>query len=287
MNIGFIGYGEVGREMSKGLSEYSVQNIYAFDPLHQSSESRELSEATTLTFFDAASAVLKQSLDILFVAVPAANAVEVWDSIDGEITKGTLYVDMTTASAKEKRDIERRLNDKNVNLIDAAILGALNVYQNSVPILASGKDTHELVGIAKNIGMDISYLSENVGDATNFKFIRSIFTKGLSTLLYEVMEAAEKMGIEEEIFESITETMDKDSFAEILNRYIKSNVQHSRRREQEMENVIDFMKSNGLESYMTNGTKQRLADISESGLGEKLAEDQYDWKRVMEEYNRR
>lgn len=286
MNIGFIGYGEVGHEMSKGLSNYEVDNIYAFDPLQATSDSIALSEKTNLSFLRTAKELSTQQLDILFVAVPANKATEVWEDIYATLDKNTIYVDLTTASAEEKSEVNKKLQDSGLNLIDGAILGALKIYQHKVPILVSGENTSKLINIGNNLGMNISYLNNNVGDATNFKFVRSIFTKGLSTLLYEVLEAAEKMGIKEEIFKSITTTMDKDSFEEITNRYINSNVPHSKRRETEIENVIEFMKSNNLKPHMTNGTKQKLAEITDANLKEQLAKN-YDWKEVIEKYNNR
>lgn len=284
MNIGFIGYGEVGHEMSKGLSNYRVDNIYALDPLQTTSEPIALSEKTRLSFLSTAEELSAQKLDILFVAVPANKTKEVWENIYTTLDKNTIYVDLTTASAEEKCEIDKKLYGSGLNLIDGAILGALKVYQHKVPMLVSGENTSKLIEIGNTLGMNISYLNNNVGDATNFKFVRSIFTKGLSTLLYEVLEAAEKMGIEEEIFDSITTTMEKDSFDEIINRYIKSNVPHSKRREKEMKNVIEFMKSNNLKTHMTSGTHQKLADITEANLNEKL-EGNYDWKTVIEKYN--
>lgn len=103
LNIGFIGYGEVGREITKSISEYNVDTIYAFDPLFHGSESKDISEVTTLSFINTPKELVRKSIDILFVAVPANNAVEVWNSIIDSLDTSTLYVDLTTASAEEKR----------------------------------------------------------------------------------------------------------------------------------------------------------------------------------------
>lgn len=286
LNIGFIGYGEVGREITKSISEYNVDTIYAFDPLFHGSESKDISEVTTLSFINTPKELVRKSIDILFVAVPANNAVEVWNSIIDSLDTSTLYVDLTTASAEEKKTIAEKLDKKGLNLIDAAIMGALKVYGHKVPMLVSGTNGNEFVNWGQKFDMNLTCISEKVGDATNFKFIRSIFTKGLSTLLYEVMETAEKLELEDEILDSITSTMDRDPFEEIVERYIKSNVPHSKRREKEMENVIEFMKRNGVEPYMTNGTKSKLEYITRAKLDEKLkSEEKLDWKKVIHALN--
>ncbi len=286
MNIGFIGFGEVGNEMSKGLSKYKVDNIFAYDPLLIDKSPEKLSTNTKITYFQNAKELSIQSMTILFVAVPATKAIDAWSEIKEYINKDTILVDLTTASANEKNMINKIMKDRNLNILDAAILGALKVYQHTVPILVSGQNANHLVDIAETLGMNVTKLNENVGDATNFKYIRSIFTKGLSTLLYEVMETAEKLDLDQEIYSSITNTMDKDDFGEIINRYIKSNVKHSKRREKEMENVSDFMKQHHIETYMTDATISKLKDITQAGLEEKLSDTNYNWVDVIKTFNR-
>lgn len=286
MNIGFIGYGEVGSEMSSSMSDLGVENIYTYDPLKIGSSPLLLSSKTKVTFFDSADKMVENDLDILFVAVPASYAKNSWLQVIDSLQKETILVDLTTASAKEKIKINEELEKKGFSLIDAAILGALKVYQHRVPILASGKNVTRLMELGNKLDMNIDYLNENVGDATNFKYVRSIFTKGLSTLLFEVFSTAENLNIRDEIFNSINTTMDKDDFAEIINRYIKSNVPHSKRRETEIKNVLDFMEANNSTSYMTEGTKRTLELITAANLNETLKDD-YDWKDVIAKYNKR
>lgn len=287
MNIGFIGYGEVGKEMSKGLSNYGVDNIFAYDPLLTDTKPENLSKNTKLTYFQDATELSKQRMNILFVAVPASKAVEAWSEISETINKETILVDLTTASSKEKNNINKIMEEKGMNILDAAILGALKVYQNTVPILVSGKHANNLIYATQKIGMNITKLNENVGDATNFKYVRSIFTKGLSALLYEVMESAETLDIEQEIYHSITDTMDKDDFGEIINRYIKSNVNHSKRREKEMKNASDFMKSNNIKTYMTDATISKLKDITQADLKDNLHDENYNWIDVIKVFNQK
>lgn len=284
MNIGFIGYGEVGFEMSASMSGLGIENIYTYDPLKVGSSPLLLSDKTKVTFFDTAEKLVENNLDILFVAVPASYAKNSWLQVINSIQKDTILVDLTTASAQEKIQINEELEKKGLSLIDAAILGALKVYQHRVPILASGENVSKFLDLGNKLDMNIDYLNENVGDATNFKYVRSIFTKGLSTLLFEVFSTAENLNIRDEIFNSINTTMDKDDFSEIVNRYIKSNVPHSKRRETEIKNVLDFMKANDSASYMTEGTKRTLELITAADLNETL-KDVYNWKDVIEKYN--
>lgn len=287
MDIGFIGFGEVGKELSKGFRKYDVNRIYAYDPLLIGSDSEKLSEVTEINYVEKAEIVAEQTLSILFVAVPATKTVEAWSEISDVVASETVLVDLTTASSEEKNKVNEMMSHKGMTIIDAAILGALKVYQNEVPILASGAQTNKFIELGHQIGMNITKLNDKVGDATNFKFVRSIFTKGLSTLLFEVMASADQLNISEEIYESITGTMDKDDFGEIINRYIKSNVKHSQRREKEMKNVSEFLESHYIEPVMTKATIQKLKNITQANLESKLRDEVDDWSTVIKAYNQK
>lgn len=287
MDIGFIGFGEVGKELSKGFSKYDVNRIYAYDPLLIGSDSEKLSEATEINYVEKAEIVAKQTLSILFVAVPATKTVVAWSEISDVVANETVLVDLTTASSQEKNKVNEMMSDKGMTIIGAAILGALKVFQNEVPILASGEQTNKFIELGYQIGMNITKLNEKVGDATNFKFVRSIFTKGLSTLLFEVMASADQLNISEEIYESITSTMDKDDFGEIINRYIKSNVKHSQRREKEMKNVSEFLEYHHIEPVMTKATIEKLKNITQANLESKLRDKVDDWSTVIKAYNQK
>ncbi|MDO5515056.1 MAG: NAD(P)-binding domain-containing protein [Staphylococcus xylosus] len=287
MDIGFIGFGEVGKELSKGFRKYDVNRIYAYDPLLIGSDSEKLSEVTEINYVEKAEIVAKQTLSILFVAVPATKTVEAWSEISDVVANETVLVDLTTASSQEKNKVNEMMSDKGMTIIDAAILGALKVFQNEVPILASGEQTNKFIELGYQIGMNITKLNEKVGDATNFKFVRSIFTKGLSTLLFEVMASADQLNISEEIYESITSTMDKDDFGEIISRYIKSNVKHSQRREKEMKNVSEFLEYHHIEPVMTKATIEKLKNITQANLESKLRDEVDDWSTVIKAYNQK
>ena len=283
MRIGFIGFGEVGYEMSKGfLTEDPQAQFFVYDPLYEKEETQQRAKKTHATLFSDPQSVAKETLDVLFVAVPASFAEDAWRSIWSELNEETLHVDLTTASAQVKQRLgEDMLNEKRT-FIDGAIMGALKVYQHKVPIMVSGTGSTSLIDWGKSTHMNLTYAGDLPGDATNIKFIRSIFTKGLSALLHEVMQAADKLALDDIILDSITRTMDKEPFEQIINRLISSNVIHSQRREKEMENVIDFLNSHGIEPQMTKATRDKLKMITQANILEKNQGDPpKDWKQVM------
>ncbi|WP_263707793.1 DUF1932 domain-containing protein [Shouchella tritolerans] len=282
MNIGFIGFGEVGYEMSKGFQSYdNGQTIYVYDPLHESEATRQRAKEANVNLVDDPIKVVQNKLDILFVAVPALYAHDAWSSIGKYLNVKTLCVDLTTASSKMKQQISKEMPIRN-GIIDGAIMGPLKGNQQKVPMLISGAGALGFEKWGKSFDMNLTCISENVGDATNIKFIRSIFTKGLSTLLHEVMEIADSLELDDIILASITSTIDNEPFEVILNRLITSNVLHSERRVQEMDNVMEFLIENKVVPQMTQATRNKLVEITNSNIKEKFAgrEPQH-WKEVM------
>lgn len=286
MNLAFIGFGEVGQEMSKGFAKGGNNlNIFAYD-VAQSAKAEQLSEQAHLTVVNDLDELFANEFELLMVAVPAKFATGVWDSIVDKVKAAVVLVDLTTASAGEKKAINGKLASKNLSVVDGAILGPLKLHQHTVPILASGANADEFAKIGNALGMSIEVLNDTAGDATNFKFVRSIYTKGLASLLFETLSAAEKLGISDEIYASITKTMDETgSFSDIIKRMTSGTVTHAARRISETENVIDFLGANDLPSEMTHGTKAVLERIDGKGLKQKIDVQTADFKQIMQAYN--
>ncbi|ALS75876.1 hypothetical protein AUC31_12030 [Planococcus rifietoensis] len=287
MKIGFIGFGEVGFEMSKGFHHLeSGLQLFAFDQQHTDPRMIQRAEEANVSLLDSPLKVAEQNLAILFVAVPAQYAESAWESILPALNNSTLYVDLTTASANIKQGISDRLAATQSLFVDAAIMGPLKGNQHKVPMIVSGTAAEAFISQGKNLEMNLEYVSEAAGDATNIKFIRSIFTKGLSTLLHEVMEVAEKLDLDETITASITDTIDKEPFENVINRLITGNVLHAERRVKEMDNVLEFLNENKVDTLMTKATRDKLQLLTDSKLKERFSgEAPQTWKQVMEKIN--
>src|SRR5690625_1303427 len=105
MNIGFIGFGEVGYEMSKGFMKEQNNNIYVYDLLYNKDEVIKRAKEAKVILYDDPIKVAQQELEVLFVAVPSSYATDAWDSIKSYINSKTYYIDLTTASAEVKKNI--------------------------------------------------------------------------------------------------------------------------------------------------------------------------------------
>ncbi|SFP31371.1 DUF1932 domain-containing protein [Salibacterium halotolerans] len=289
MNIGFIGFGEVGYEMSKGFNSGDTHHIFVYDPLYEKQETMDRAEKALVSLYSNPALVAQENLDVLFVAVPAPFAEEAWQAVLPYAAGNTFYVDLSTAGAETKQKVNSKMEEKGIEtFLDGAIMGPLKQSRHEVPIKISGGEAGAFVEWSRPLGMNATSVSSVPGDATNIKFIRSIFTKGLSTLLHEVMEIAEKINLEDTMLASISQTMNKEPFEDIMNRLITGNVQHAERRVKEMENVIDLIQSYDQQPLMTEATRNKLQALTEENLKDYFnGEAPKDWKSVVKAVNHR
>jgi 3-hydroxyisobutyrate dehydrogenase-like beta-hydroxyacid dehydrogenase len=164
-------------------------------------------------------------------------------------------------------------------------MGSLPLYKHKVPILASGDGTDAFIDIMSPYCMNITKVSENPGDASAVKLVRSIFMKGLPALLLETLEAASAFNVEERVINSISETMNAKTFEETMNRLVTGTSIHALRRSIELEGSIEMLESSNLNSLMTMAAKDKLRLLSELNLKEKFqGKTPESWSDVITAY---
>jgi 3-hydroxyisobutyrate dehydrogenase-like beta-hydroxyacid dehydrogenase len=275
MKLGFVGFGEAAFEMAAGLKVHGLEKIAAYDSLWNHSVYGKLVHERA----DQAQVKLENSLECLFnleeiniliVAVPANKAYEVSETLKPYIKNKLVYIDVSASSPNVKRNINDNIKEKGAYFVDAAMMGPLPVYKHKVPILASGEGTDAFIDLMSPYGMNITKVSENPGDASAVKLIRSIFMKGLPALLLEMLEAASEFNVEELVINSISETMNAKTFEETMNRLITGTSIHALRRSIELEGTIEMLESLNLSSSITRAAKDKLRLLAELNLKEKF-----------------
>ncbi|MFC7685260.1 NAD(P)-binding domain-containing protein [Ureibacillus sp. GCM10028918] len=287
MIVGFLGFGEAGSNIATGLKEEGISDIYAFDVLYSKEEFRDKLEekaelAGTVFLEEAKEVVIKAH--IIFLAVPANFAMDSTTNIVDSLSKGKIFVDVTTASPQEKKEISQLVVEKGASYVDSAMLGALPKYKHKVPMLISGNGCDQLIQDMKAFNMDLTKINEMPGAATSIKYIRSIVTKGLQALLVEALQTAQHFSVEDVVVDSIIESMDLP-FEEIINRYVGSVIIHSNRRVHEMENVLYMLNQADLPSTMTEATMKKIHWLEQTNAKENLGGNMpKDWKYTIEHW---
>jgi len=90
--------------------------------------------------------------------------------------------------------------------------------------------------------------------------------KGLTGLLLETFEAAQRRGIRGAVEADIARWIDERPFAQVIKRYIGSTAAHAGRRAKEMADTLELLRSLGSSTRMTKATRAWFVEIDRLGL---------------------
>lgn len=291
MDLGFIGFGEVGFEMSTGFKGAGVEKIFVYDIMQDHAVYgalvKERVEKSGVTLVSTPQEVFEK-VDVVIVAVPGAKALETAKNLTPFLKVSTLYVDVSASSPLVKRSIwETIKSTSGVSFVDGAMLGSLPLYKHKVPTLVSGNGADLYLKLMLPFGMNLEKVSDIPGEATGIKFVRSIFMKGLPALLVEVLEAASIMKVDHLVLKSLADTMNACSFEETLNRLVTGSAIHAERRAHEMEDVITMLEGIHVQPIMSKATAERLTWLASKKLKEKFGgKTPREWKQVVDAWEK-
>ena len=232
MIIGLIGFGKVSKNLLMLIRSDDIQFITSVE--NRSDETCKSIEQENIQVFDTFKEVAVKS-DILISATSPKSALAVAKEY-GKYVDG-IYLDLNNISP----DTTLEMNQYVSNLIDGAIIGKID---SENPILyLSGKRANELLFL--NDFLKTRKISDNVGDAAILKMLRSSYTKSLSALLIESYEISRNCGLDDEFFETLALTEGDDFKEKSLSR-IENTLKNSKRKSEELEEIIDYFDGNEL-----------------------------------------
>jgi 3-hydroxyisobutyrate dehydrogenase-like beta-hydroxyacid dehydrogenase len=231
IKLGFLGFGEVASTLSEGLLAHGVEISTCLEG--RSQRSVELAKSTGVNLFDSLTELVESS-DILLSAVVPAEAVSMAKKV-GEGFEG-VYVDLNNISPGTIKEAFSHI--PNGKTVDGAIMGGIKNGLGT-PIVASGEFAEDFAEL-NQYGMNIEVIGPEVGQASGLKMLRSAYTKGVSALLYEAFYAAYQMGVDETLLRYLT-LSEGPHFPASANSRLTSSAYHSRRRAQEMDEVVKFL----------------------------------------------
>ena len=275
MNIGFIGYGEAAFNITLGLKGEGVTGIRANDAMmnHEvmGKQVHSRAEQADVTLIESSKEIAKWA-DIVFAAVPSSFTMDVCNEIKDCLRPGQLYVDVSASTPATKIAIWEAVKDTGVLFVDAAMLGSLPKDKHKVPITASGNGAEKFQELMTPYGMKITLAGEKAGSASAIKLVRSIFMKGIATLMIEMLQGADAYDVTDEVVASISKSMDGIAFTSHLDRLVTGSALHCKRRAAEMKGSIAMLEEEGLAADMTIATKHRLEALEPYNFAERYVD---------------
>ena len=251
MIIAILGIGEAGGALACDLIAKGVQ-VRGWDPEPRNLP-RELEFAASNP--DAAS-----SADIVLSVNWASVAIEVATEVAPVLQPHQLYADLNTAAPQLKRDIAAIIEKMGASFVDAALMEPVLPKGLGTQVYASGSGAELLAKKMTPLGMPVTYLDREAGNAATHKLVRSIMYKGVAAVIMECLEAAEALNMTEYARAQMLKIIYDEP---MIDRFVSGSTKHARRRVQEMEAVVEMLNSIGVSAITSPAAVQRLKETVE------------------------
>ena len=131
--------------------------------------------------------------------------------------------------------------------------------------------------------MKITTAGEKAGAASAIKLVRSIYMKGIASLMIEMLQAADAYDVSEEVVSSIAKSMDNIPFTSHLDRLVTGTAIHCHRRAAELKGSIAMLEECGFSSVMTKAAKEGMEDMEQFDFAARYVEKKPDgWNEIIQ-----
>jgi 3-hydroxyisobutyrate dehydrogenase-like beta-hydroxyacid dehydrogenase len=179
----------------------------------------------------------------LVVAQMAANC----------LSPGALFFDMNSVAPDTKCAAAALVEAAGGHYVDVAVMAPVDPARLGVPLLVSGP--HADAGAAKLTALgftNVRTVAGDVGRASSIKMIRSVMVKGVEALTAEMMLAARRAGVADDVLASLG-----DGWPRKAAYNLERMTMHGLRRAAEMEEVVKTLTALDVDPVMTRGTVAR------------------------------
>jgi 3-hydroxyisobutyrate dehydrogenase len=283
IKVGFIGYGEVGSTFAKTMLEKGAE-IAVYDILLSQTEGERIIQSRLKAdgiHFCSLIELIEKS-EYILSAVTTQTAKDVAKACKEHLKQNQIYIDLNSTSPKEKVHLSKIIEVSGCHFVEGAILGAVGATGSKTRILVTGEKGKQVAETLTKLGLNVSYYAPEIGKASMFKMLRSIFSKGLENIILELLVAGKRAGIEKDLWEDIIDFMSQKSFATIASNWVQTHAVAYERRYHEMVQVVETMLEIGIEPIMTVGTEAFFKRSLSLGFQEKFSEKPDSFEAVVD-----
>ncbi|MEP7261781.1 MAG: DUF1932 domain-containing protein [Usitatibacter sp.] len=255
--IGFVGFGEVAACFGAALAAGGAK-VVAYDLLLDQQGGREKlaarAKAATPEWLPLAEMLARA--DVVLSTVTADVAVAVARNCAPHLQARQPYVDLNATSPLVKGEIGRVIEvaARGADFVEGAILPAVGIGGARSQVLLCGARADEVAALLSGLGLNFQGYGSDIGKASSFKMLRSVFSKGLEALLVECLLAGRRAGVEDDLWREIVGTLDAASFQDVGSNWVKTHGTAHARRYHEMLQVQSVLQALGVDAPMTDGT---------------------------------
>jgi 3-hydroxyisobutyrate dehydrogenase-like beta-hydroxyacid dehydrogenase len=177
------------------------------------------------------------------------------------LRRGMIYADHNTSGPKLKEELAAIVAPSGASFVDVAMMAPVPPLGMRVGMFMAGSGAEELAAFYRQFGTPVGFTGMKPGEANARKLCRSVFFKGMSSSIYEALEAARAVGVEDWLRSDIIRTL-VESDESTLDRVIDGTEKHAVRRGHEMRDAEAMLRELGTPTTMVTATAESLERIA-------------------------
>ena len=252
MVVAVLGLGEAGSAIALDLASAGLV-VRGFDPAGQDALDGVDLSGSAAEAAQGADAVL--SLNASDVAADAAA------SAAPALGAAALFADLNTAAPAVKVSVAEVVTGAGASFADVALMGPVPGRGIRTPALASGPGAERFAQDFGEVGMPVTVVGTEPGEAAARKLARSVFAKGLAASVGEALTAAERLGCEEWLYAEIERAL-VEADESLLRRLIDGSRKHAARRGQEMAAAVAMLSDLEVTPRVAMATEEWLRSLA-------------------------
>ena len=250
--VAVLGLGEAGSLLARDLVRGGAI-VRGWDPdLHG-----DLSEIPIAESFAAA----VKGADIVISVNWATVAADVAREALPLLHAGQIFADHNTAGPSLKEELAAIVAPSGVRFVDVAMMAPVPPLGMKVGMFLAGDGAEELAAYYRNFGTPADVVGTRPGEANARKLTRSVFFKGMSSAVWEALEAARAVGVEDWLRGDIAKTF-VNADGKFIDRLIDGTAKHAVRRAHEMRDAEAMLLELGTPTAMVTATAESLERIA-------------------------
>src|SRR5215468_545631 len=160
LTIGFLGFGEAGSHIAKGLKSAGLSRIFAFDIAPAKVRYRAVDAGVPLV---SSNRDLAASAEIILSTVTCARAKEAAEETAPFLKPDHIFADLNSVSPALKQEIEKVIVATGAGFVEAAVMSPVPPFGQRAPMLLGGKAAPVFADLMTPFGMRLEVVSESVG----------------------------------------------------------------------------------------------------------------------------
>lgn len=279
LDIGLLGYGEVGKLFGSELRARAVSWVGAWDIKFADAAAGDADRRHAQTRGVIACETARElcsKAQIIISAVTQAHALEAAQEGARWIGRGATYIDFNGTSPAARKQACIAIEAADAHYVEAGVTTSLQPFGLAVPMLLGGKQALRLADRLRPVGFNITPVSPKIGLVSALTMTHAIMTRGIEALVIESFTTARRHGVEEAMIEALSQSLPGVDWAARATSGFRDAVQQGGRRVEQLHEAARTVKEAGLPPGMAMaalGRHEWVTALAGHGVFDGLGED--------------